>query len=905
MAKLVTKFGYLKPGRTNWGGYAMYIATREGVDKIDDSKKHAPATRKQKQLIENILRDFPDAKDMLEYEDYRQNATIGNASELITRTLEDHASDVLGRDGYARYIATRPRAERYGSHGLFTDDGVKVQLTKVAEEMNRQDGNIWTAIVSLRREDAQRLGFNYGDRWRDMLRTQTAVISENFKIPMTHLRWYAAFHNESNHPHIYVIIYSTAANEGYLTKQGFRQMRASLAGEIFMQDLQSAAEQQTVHRNKLKVSSREILTDAVARINTGGYDNPKVEQLLSEISDRLQHTKGKKVYGYLPRAIKDRIDEVVEELAKDERIAVLYDLWYRKKEAILGIYSEKLPQRLPLSQNKEFKSIRNAVLQEALHLTADRQLPQDDVPDPEPPDSEEAPDEPDAPGTVPDSPLPIGEPVEQDRDDSTKWWSEEYKQARTALYGTKDVLPDFEKAYPLMEAEALRGNGYAMHDAGKILLHGIGREKDEAAAQAWFQKAHAAFLSAELTAEKKDYFQYRIGKLYSFGYGVEQSYETAAGWYHRAVAKRNPYAAYSLGSLYRRGQGVGQDDIRAFDLFHLAAEHKRKSNAYAMYELGRMYQDGIGTEPDREASQAWYAGAYQGFVQMEKTMNDDKLQYRLGQMAMNGIGTEKNQDTAFLYFTKAAVLKNTDAEYGLGKLLLNPDFEQYAPEQAVLHLTVAAEAGHAAALYTLGKLYLQGKEIGKDVPRALAYLEQAVNKGNPFAAYLLGKMLLQGEDVEPDPLRAEQLLSDAAAQGNPFAAYLLGKAYLNGDVLQQNLPKAVELLRLAADQDIPAAEYILGKLYAQGSLLPKNMAAAVELLTKAALHGVPFAQYLLGKLYLTGEDIPKDIPAAIFWLTKGAEQNAVSAGQIVPLRTGCPTRHRQGRRSAHRCGRTG
>ena len=198
MARLITKFKYMKPrkqqGKTSRqpGGYAKYIATREGVEKIDDSKRNAPATTSQQQLIRKILKDFPDSKNMHEYCDYLKSPTVANASEFIDRALEDNSHEAAGRDGYAKYIALRPRAEKTETHGLFTDDGVEVNLSQVAEEMNAHEGNIWTIIISLRREDAERLGFNMGERWRSMLRSQTANLSENFKIPMKNLRWYAA-----------------------------------------------------------------------------------------------------------------------------------------------------------------------------------------------------------------------------------------------------------------------------------------------------------------------------------------------------------------------------------------------------------------------------------------------------------------------------------------------------------------------------------------------------------------------------------------------------------------------------------------------------------------------------------------------------------------------------------------
>lgn len=238
MARLITKFKYLKPDeRNHFGGYAEYIATREGVEKIDESKRNAPATNKQKQLIKKILSDFPDSKSSLEYEDYLKEKTVGAASEFITRALEENADEMMHTKTYADYIATRPRAERFGSHGLFTDDGVAVDLKKVSDELNAHTGNVWTAIVSLRREDAERLGYDNGSRWRDMLRSQAQTLSENLRIPMSNLRWFAAFHNESHHPHIHLIAYSTNPNEGYLSEKGVMALRSSFAKDIFAQDL--------------------------------------------------------------------------------------------------------------------------------------------------------------------------------------------------------------------------------------------------------------------------------------------------------------------------------------------------------------------------------------------------------------------------------------------------------------------------------------------------------------------------------------------------------------------------------------------------------------------------------------------------------------------------------------------
>lgn len=358
------------------GGYARYIATREGVEKLDDSHRHAPATKKQQALIEKILRDFPETKGSQEYEDFLREQTVGNASEFISMAIEENLGAVANTKTYADYIATRPRAERFGSHGLFTDDGVQVQLSKVSQELNAYKGNVYTAILSLKREDAARLGFDNGSRWRDFLRGQTPILSENLKIPMDHLRWYAAFHNEGHHPHVHLIAYSTVPGEGHLSKQGMENMRSVFAREIFSQELLFTYQQQTEYRDRLREQGKESISDIVAQINAGTYQNPQIEELLIRLADRLSRTTGKKAYGYLKADVKAIVDQIVAELAGEENIRKLYDLWYEQREDVLRTYTDTFPERVPLEQNKEFKSIRNAVIQEAVKISPflERQL---------------------------------------------------------------------------------------------------------------------------------------------------------------------------------------------------------------------------------------------------------------------------------------------------------------------------------------------------------------------------------------------------------------------------------------------------------------------------------------------------------------------------------------------------
>ena len=308
MAQLITKFGYLKDNKArSRGGYAKYIATREGVE--------AP-----------------------------------------------------GVEGYLKYMGTRPRVEKQGSHGLFTTAGEPVVLSRVTQELDAHQGPVWTLILSLRREDAQRLGFDSAARWMDLLRSQAGTLAQGLKIAPNHLKWYAAFHNEGHHPHVHLIAYSTKPGEGFLTKQGMEKIRSALAQEIFRQDLVSVYERQTAHRDELRRVSREKVTGLVQQISGGECENPQLESLLRELAQRLSNVKGKKVYGYLRPELKTLVNQIVDELAKEEYISQLYDLWYQDKQAARNVYDERPIERVPLSQNPDFKPVRNAVVRAAAEL---------------------------------------------------------------------------------------------------------------------------------------------------------------------------------------------------------------------------------------------------------------------------------------------------------------------------------------------------------------------------------------------------------------------------------------------------------------------------------------------------------------------------------------------------------
>lgn len=683
MARIITKFKYLKPDeRNHFGGYAEYIATREGVEKIDESKRNAPATNKQKQLIKKILSDFPDSKSSLEYEDYLKEKTVGAASEFITRALEENADEMLHTKTYADYIATRPRAERFGSHGLFTDDGVAVDLKKVSDELNAHTGNVWTAIVSLRREDAERLGFENGSRWRDMLRSQAQTLSENLRIPMSNLRWFAAFHNESHHPHIHLIAYSTNPNEGYLSEKGVMALRSSFAKDIFAQDLLCEYKKQTEHRDALKVQSREVLAELIAKINGGTYDNPQVEDLLQALAKRLAVTNGKKQYGYLRKDIKEIINNIVDDLGKDERIAALYDLWYESKETALKVYSESQPERLPLSQNKEFKSVKNIVIAEAMKLN----LPTDEI------EETDEPTEPDREPTVEETESPDPPPPPMDE-------------------------------YERTVADANKGNKWSQYRAAKFMLDRDGDHYDPKKAVEYLTKS-----------AKQGYTvaKYMLGKLYLRGEDVPKQMLHALHWLESAVKDDNQYAEYLLGKTFLKGVDVERDTDRAESLLRRSSE---QGNKYAAYTLGKAYLDGdILAQNIDEAVRLLNLSASKGFA---------PAQFILGRLLYKGEVVPKDIKKSVEWLDRAAAQKNLYAAYLAGKIYLTEDAVKNV-QKAIHSFKIAAENGNDYAEYQLGKIYLYGKDIPRDTDKAMHYLHLAAEHGNQYAAQLIHSIRVNG-----------------------------------------------------------------------------------------------------------------------------------------------------------------
>ena len=630
MARIILKSRYLQTGSRQHSEHLIqYIAKREGVQKIDDTWKYQSATKEQQKLIEELVRDFPDTKNSFEYRDYISKPSKGTASEFISRAIEDNVDLIGKRENYVSYIAKRPRAERRGAHGLFTDADVPINLSKVAEEVANHDGNVWTNIISLRREDAARLGYDNAYAWRNLLRSQAMTFAQNMKIPLSDLRWYAAYHDESYHPHVHMVVYSEG-KEPYLTKLGIRNIKAAFAKQIFRHDLLQVYVEQTNRRNELTQKSRDILSDIISRINSGSYDNPIVTALLVKLSEQMKHYKGKKVYGYLPQSGRNIVNAIVDELSKEKYISALYDLWYEQRDAITGTYQDTPEQRIPLSQNKEFKAIKNAVIQESLNILYDRVTFEESVSELE----EFAPDEQEPEETKTESSAP------------KKWWSDPghpiYQYRKAKQYLDKDTpLYDPSEAVRWLLLSAAQGYEYAQYRLGKLYLLGNEIEQDFQQAESWLEQA---------SAQGNSYAKYSLAKMHLAGLAVQSDEVKAIRLLRESANDGNQWAQYLLGKFCFRGEHTEKNLQEAERLLTASTMQK---NSQAQYLLAKLYlcEDGIPKDAEKALHWLWES----------VKQKNQYAQYLLGKMLLFRKETERDVETGIALLSASAEQGNVYA----------------------------------------------------------------------------------------------------------------------------------------------------------------------------------------------------------------------------------------------------
>ncbi len=542
-----------------------YIATREGVEKLSGN---GPVTQGQRELIQKLLHDFPDAEELFEYEDYRKTPTLGTASAFITMALDANLHEIDSESGYMQYIATRPRVQKRGAHGLFSS-ATAVDLTAAMSELEAHEGNVWTIIYSLRREDAARLRYDSAEAWRSLLMMHQVDLANAMKISTDNFRWYAAFHDEGHHPHIHMMVWSDDPKEGFLTKDGIASMRSKLTNTIFRDEMNQIYVRKDIAYKELTEAAQEAMRELIREMEHHICDNPVIEENMQRLVQALETTTGKKQYGYLKKPLKLLVDSIVDELAKLPEVAECYEVWNQIREELNGCYGNSVPwERLPLSQRKEFRKIKNDIIREAenirLGLLTFEDAKMRDDPEPEKPHNEH-------------QSYRVYEQVQR------------YRAAKAVL---QDIYAlDEEHAEAVKELEQLWSEGYtvAAHQLGKFYRDDLSTLRDHAKAEMWFR------LSAEAG---NDFSEYALGKLLL----NQEHTEEAMQWLGKAADHGNQFARYRLGKIYLTGESVPKDVEKALGYLTASAE---QGNQFAQYTLGKLYLLGHDVKQDREQAKEW------------------------------------------------------------------------------------------------------------------------------------------------------------------------------------------------------------------------------------------------------------------------------------------------------------
>ena len=562
MARLILKSPYLKcDGNSSVSGYLRYIGTRERVEVLPDDR---PPTRKQEQLIRKLTKDFPSSKELDEYSDYEAKPTKANASAFITRALEENWPEIQQSEGYMKYIATRPRAERLGDHGLFGDeDGV--DLEQAMRELDQYTGNVWTHIISLKREDAARLGYDNAKAWMNLLRANRNDIAAAMNIAPGNFRWYAAFHDEGKHPHVHMMAWSTQPGEAYLTREGIRNIKSTLANQIFRQEMLHTYEQKSQSRDELVREARRAIRKLTQEMARSICTEPAIEQKMAQLAGQLETVKGKKSYGYLPKSVKKTVDKVVDRLEEIPAVKACYAQWCALQSEVDSYYHDKPREKKKLFQEKEFRQIKNAVVQEAERIRLGEI-------------------------SFEDADLSDHDEPEQVQGESYDCW-----ELRQIIRDDTLSLTDRDRAAEELEQLAGRGDPHAQYLLGQLYRDGPLLIPDSQKAKDWLTQAAEHGLPEA---------QYALGKLLLSDDPEVRDPEEGIRWMRKTVEKGNQWAAYRLGKEYLSGEFVSKDAAEAVDWFTKSAE---AGNQYAQYMLGKLYLIGQGVQQDRAQAMDWFS----------------------------------------------------------------------------------------------------------------------------------------------------------------------------------------------------------------------------------------------------------------------------------------------------------
>lgn len=935
-------FHIAKPGEAVGGNALLgshienlveYVGTRETVDyNLKDVSNTAPATEKQKETIDRLLRaakkDY-EKYECLEYNDYKENPTLKNASELISRLSEDIYLDGSFDEAanLVEYAAKRPGAYRIGEHGLFSSYD-NVDLQQAMAEISSHKGNVWTHILSLRREDAANLGYESQKPWRDLVKSNIDLIAKEHGIKSQNLRWYAAMHNTTHHPHIHLFVFSSDPKEGFLSEKKNRsitKLRSKFASEIFKEERHEIYIRKDTYQTELIEKSRNILDELLKNPNSF-FENQQLMEIANKmitLSERLPQT-GRRKYGFLKAEEKNLVNDIqIKLIENNTKLNELYQNWCNEKYQLDKYYTTKV-ETIPIDKNDNFKVIKNEIIKHAYNIK-------------EILDAKLSANASSTPQHLSDEYSNGFYQSKNDFEILDTTAVPTYNEMPKSVYYDSDnkttITGKFEKLYQQSVNLDTR-TGESCRKLADCYNYGNGTEKNPAEAQMWYG------ISAD--NYKDSIAAYRLGQMYLYGAdGIETDVELGNYYcktafclfrdeiknseffynlenedtsylpYFSDVGKEDAYKEYLIGRMYLNGEGVEQNYFSSFKAFELAAKN---GYAHANYYIGNQYYYGLGFEQDFEKALHYYSKA--------SSQGDSYATYKIGKMYLNGEGTETNLKQAEHFFNKATnnvVLANYDlaklyeenptvfpdvskeyiyslysvalkglieqetedihdsfTEIRIANMYLNGKGTEVNIPEAVKWFEKAAKLENPNASYQLGCIYSSDKSGVKDLEKsyknyALAlkgYEKAETENSNATAEYRIGMMYLNGLGVDKDIKKALSWLNKATLNGNDSAAYKLAVLYDEGVEITQDTEKARVYYTLSAELGNPYAEFKLGTL----ALEDANVQQAVEHFEKACKKNISHAWYKLGQIYSLEHLNMVDNDKAYYCYSKALEQ---------------------------------
>ncbi len=880
--------------------YINYISTRENVEKINIDES-LPVTERQVIFIEQLIKDFEDTKELLEYEDYIKKPSRKNASELINVVMERIDIEEFDREKYINYIAKRPRVEKIDAHGLFSNDGVVENLSERSKEIAKHKGIVWSHVLSLRREDAEKLGYNSYNTFKKLIDNNLMVIAKAHKIDFKNIKYVCAFHNQTQHPHVHLIVYSADEKEGYLNEVGIEEMKSKFANSIFKDEMYQNFSEQNFLRDMVRNLSKEEVDKILLNINND-ICNEKTLMLIKELHYKMKNHKGSKSYKWFSKSgseeIKNLIDELAREISKNENLDKLYQDWYEAKESNLKIYKNKMPKRVPIYENETFITLHNHIIKEVLKLdfskvsdgvildSSENEINSDifsDLDEQEENwkayeemassfiDGEFYVDNPDKYfDEVPDNEVVIVSSFDEEQNYDYGGIENYVGEFDNGIeIETSTVIPNKSKLIREKELFVRWTKGYK--EAKELLYNSEDLEDTQIAYEILLDEAKSGNILGIYDVALLN----KNGVITDENIDVEVYFQKALNGFIKLAeteCKLQSYFEYRIGKMYQGGLGTDIDNKLAFEYFLKSANKgnqfaqfslgniyfygnevtdfdfteafkwyklsAEQENTFAHYKLGEMYGAGVGTESDLEKSQFHYEQAFNGFKKILKQDIDGSVHLKIANMYHKGLGTEKDLMKVEEYYIKALKYDKVTPKYKLGKLYLSSEFSEKVEIEALKD-----------------KINVGVKYLDETVAEDCNY--------SNYSAFALGNTYFYGVDniIEIDYKKAFGYFQFSSELDNPYASFNIGKIYELGlgcdiDVDKSNLyyKKSLDkFLELSETDTTGSINFKIATMYENGLGTDVDLLKAESYYNKSIELNNDRALYKLGALYFNKE----------------------------------------------------